>query len=299
MFKRRKRVEEPARRQPALGNSAPVFSYRSSRMRTEATTGRHEEKSEGKRSYSHLVNLPTYIALGLIIGSVVYATTLSTQPRLQVFNSNQTTFLRDKSVYIEAAHRQLSSSVINLFKPTLDTEHVSSQLKQQFPELGVVNISIPLIDRHPIVQVTFATSRLILQTTHGDFVVSDTGRALVAAKDVPHVAELRLPAVIDQTGLQIKQGDLALTPAGVTFIATITAELQAKGVTVQSLTLPTTPEELDVKLASQPYYLKFNLLNDARQQAGSYLALKQKLDDEQKTPNEYIDLRVEEHAYYK
>jgi hypothetical protein len=47
------------------------------------------------------------------------------------------------------------------------------------------------------------------------------------------------------------------------------------------------------------YFVKFNLHGDAREEAGSYLAVKDYLASNQKTPGEYVDVRVENRAYYK
>ncbi len=66
------------------------------------------------------------------------------------------------------------------------------------------------------------------------------------------------------------------------------------------MTLPVGTSELDVRLAGQPYSVKFNLESGtARQQAGTFLATESKLKSQNVTPAEYIDVRVDGRAYYK
>ncbi len=63
--------------------------------------------------------------------------------------------------------------------------------------------------------------------------------------------------------------------------------------------MPPAAYELDVYLSETPYYVKFNLENDALQQAGTFLAAKQRLDRDNIRPEKYVDVRVSGRAYYK
>jgi hypothetical protein len=47
------------------------------------------------------------------------------------------------------------------------------------------------------------------------------------------------------------------------------------------------------------YFVKFNLHGNAREEAGAFLAVKEYLESSHKTPGEYVDVRVENRAYYK
>ena len=66
------------------------------------------------------------------------------------------------------------------------------------------------------------------------------------------------------------------------------------------MVLPVGTSELDVKLTNQPYTVKFNLESGtARQQAGTFLATQAKLQSQNVTPGQYVDVRVGGRAYYK
>jgi hypothetical protein len=66
------------------------------------------------------------------------------------------------------------------------------------------------------------------------------------------------------------------------------------------MTLPPATSELDVRVAGQPYFIKFNLQSgDARQQAGTFLATQSHLQSQNIVPSTYIDVRVDGRSYYK
>jgi hypothetical protein len=113
-------------------------------------------------------------------------------------------------------------------------------------------------------------------------------------------AQSKLPQVVDQSGLQVKLNQQALTSADVSFIQTVVAQLAARKVTVSSLVLPASSNELDARIAGQTHFVKFNLHdNDARQQAGAYLATIAQLKRKNTPPSQYIDVRVPGRAYYQ
>ncbi|MGH7241431.1 MAG: hypothetical protein ACREGB_03995, partial [Candidatus Saccharimonadales bacterium] len=69
---------------------------------------------------------------------------------------------------------------------------------------------------------------------------------------------------------------------------------------VESMALPPAAYELDVKPAGVGYFVKFNMHEDtARQQAGTFLAVRERLVSQGVTPGSYIDVRLDGRAYYK
>jgi hypothetical protein len=109
-----------------------------------------------------------------------------------------------------------------------------------------------------------------------------------------------LPVVVDQSGLSVKVNHPVLTADNVSFVQIVAAELAAKQYTISAMSLPATSSELDVQLAGQPYFVKFNLqTNDAREQAGTFLATINQLHSQNITPAKYVDVRVDGRAYYQ
>jgi len=80
-------------------------------------------------------------------------------------------------------------------------------------------------------------------------------------------------------------------------------QLRAQNVSIKAMTLPAASSELDVYIGGTSYFVKFNLqdINDsaANIQSGTFLALKKHLAEQNKTPSQYIDVRLEGRAYYR
>ena len=64
--------------------------------------------------------------------------------------------------------------------------------------------------------------------------------------------------------------------------------------------MPAAENELDMYLTGQSYYVKFNLADSSPlQEVGTFLAVRQNLQQQGITPSQYIDVRVDGRAYYK
>jgi hypothetical protein len=65
--------------------------------------------------------------------------------------------------------------------------------------------------------------------------------------------------------------------------------------------LPAASRELDIHLTGLPYFVKFNLNDnaDAKQQVGTFLATRKYLTTHNITPTQYVDARVLGRVYYK
>lgn len=292
--------QPPSSRRPASSGkqNAAIFSYYNNRSSSPQNVGRGRiNQPRGKGFNWQLV--PSFIAVAAIIGSIIYASTLSTAPLVRKSKSSPTGLLQADAVYTETAQRLLTKSIFNRSKLLIDTKHIEGQLLEAFPELQGVSITVPLTARQPIVTIKAAEPRLILRTTSGAYVIDDTGKALLKITDESVAAKLKVPTVQDETGLRVEVGKAALAPRDVSFINELAHQLQAKNIQIESLTLPALANELHLKAAGQGYLVKFNLLGDPRLQFGTYQALKQRLDGNKTKPSEYIDVRVEEKAFYK
>lgn len=127
----------------------------------------------------------------------------------------------------------------------------------------------------------------------------ENGRAIADAHDVESSIKDDLPVVQDESGLPIKRGQTALPKETVSFIETVAGQLEAKRIAVQTIVLPPIANELHIRLSGQPYFVKFDVRGEGRLQAGSLIAVKEKLEADKRTPKEYIDVRVPDKAFYK
>lgn len=306
LFKRRPKTEAPGSRQVTRAERPSAFNYSANRSEQEYNLGRGVPRDQDIRRRERVVRywrqrLGMFLAGVVLIICVLYTLHLSGSPKVvSLAPASSGYFLQDDSVYQQAAAKLFTGSVFNSNKVTVNTVGIQTKLQQQFPELSDVSVTIPLMSHRPIVYFAPTTPSLILSTASGDFVLDNNGKALIRAEDVGDLSKLNLSTAKDQSGLHIRAGDIALASSEVAFIRTVVAELNAKGVQVDSLTLPASAYELDVKPTGAGYYVKFNMHADtARQQSGTYLAVRQRLASQGVTPSSYIDVRLDGRAYYK
>lgn len=298
---RRKQPPEPTRARPESPAGSRVFSYYATGSREANPRSQQAEKrNQPIKTRFGWQGIPSIIATVLIIGSVLYVLSLETNPRIQILSGlQQATLLQKTEVYQAAAQDILSSSVLNRTKLTINTDAVARELKNRYPELSDVAITVPLASHRLLFELEPVEPSLILVSDNGSHVVDQNGRAVVATKNVPALSKLSLPQVTDSSSLQIEPGTAALPKEHVEFIIQLMHQLEGQKLNIETLTLPTVPNELHVRVAGDKYFVKFNMQGSARLQAGAYSAMRKQLSAGGIKPKEYVDVRVEERAFYK
>lgn len=306
LFRRQANLERHRRPPGAIDRPAPSMSYYSRRSEETLNTGRNlrrEAQAQAAKKIAHfwLHRFGLIILLSAALVCLIYIMTLSTNPEVvPVTDVAAGNLIHTPATYQAAAGKLLASSLLNRNKLTIDTNRVSQQLQNEFPELSSVSVTLPLLAHRPVIYIQTSSPAIILNGVSGAYVLGDSGRVLAAAPSAAAFAKLNLPVITDQSGLRLALGRQALTAANVSFAETVVAQLAARQVKVAQMTLPAAASELDVHLAGQPYFVKFNLQSgDARQQAGTFLATQSRLASQHITPSQYIDVRVDGRAYYK
>lgn len=266
--------------------------------RDQAAEEQPLKRQRRKRWWHKLSNL---MLMALALALLVVSLGLTNEPKIIVSgDSSSQIFLRNMSAYQQAANHAFAASPLNGNKVTVNASGISQSLHQQFPELEAVSVSLPTIGHRPVLYIQPATPKLVLTTQTGAaFVIDRSGRAVISTQQVAHFQDLHVPTVSDQSGLQIKAGQIALDSSSVVFISEVIKQMQAKSITPDTFTLPSGGGELDAKVSGAPYTVKFNIRGNAREEAGTFIAVKQQLDGEHKQPGQYIDVRVSGRAYYK
>ena len=318
-----KKQSQPPGRQRPLNTvdrrNAAVFSYSASarNARIAGGTGRdaaaaaaasaQAQREASQRQAANalrLGKLPLRILLvvvGLFMLSSLY---VSSEPALIIetgaASKSQPTLLQNQQVYEQAAAQLIGRSPFNHIKPFLNTASIASLLDARFPELGDVTVELPAFGHRLEIHAEPAIPALIMSNNTGQSFVLDTnGRALMPSAQAPGVGKLGLPVITDQSGITLRAGQASVPGSTARFITEVVGQLKAANLTPSSLTLPKGTSELDVRLEGQLYTVKFNLMANGRVEAGQFLAVKQQLDRDKKTPSSYIDVRVDGRAYYK
>lgn len=175
----------------------------------------------------------------------------------------------------------------------VDTANLQKQLLAAEPQLASVAIS-----RHwphqLILQVTERKPNLGWQTGDKTYLLSQEGIIVAPAQD----SKLKLPVVEDTTNLPVKLGD-QVAPAG--FVAfTLEADrlLAQQGYQVTNLKIPVTTNEVDI-YTNKGYFIKFDTTRSIVGEMGDLSQVLTLLKSQNKTPSQYIDLRIDGSAYYK
>lgn len=296
-----KKKSTPQRQRTPASNRS-VYSYHSKRSeRTDQLTRRPDEvveKKQVRKKRKVVQHIPALFLVIVIMVSVLYLSTVDTKVRVVVKDDKNTT-LRDPAVYQEAATKFVNGSIVNHSKLLFDSQGLTEHIKQEFPEIAAATVTLPVMGRRPVVSVQTTKPGFILVSDQNAYVVGTNGVALLNVRDGQNVSNLGLRTVNDESGVVIEPGKAALPQEQALFISTVVEQLEKQGLQVESLTIPSSPYDLNVKLVGASYYVKFNILEDPKQQAGSFIALKKKLDSDKVIPKEYIDVRVGERVFYR
>lgn len=280
------------------------FSYHSNRSNRDSSMGRYNREEQSSRSVSDrtklLKNLPAFLAVIVLIVSIIYAITLNSNPRIEIVGSSSNSFLQPVSSYKLSASKLLQGSFLNGTKLTINTDSIASKLSSEYPELDGVTVVIPLLGHQPIVEIKPSHSIIVLANSQGSFLLNQNGTAILNLSPQTQMQQFAsLPLVTDQSGLVVKLGEQVIPTSTITFINTVIDQFAAKSIPIQSMTLVAVPYELNVQVRGVPYYIKFNLLSDPNYSIGTYLATVKELATLKATPTQYIDVRIPGRAYYQ
>lgn len=298
MFARKGR--EPSRRRPtrgATGKTPTVQYYRSPTTQSIDQTNRQSRRPEERRQsgvVQHLQRLPVYLSVFVIAGSLVYCSILGNNVSVVL----SAPALYEKTHYESEVGHIFNSSVFNHSKLTLDVRSLKAEIVAKIPEASDVTVSIPFVGRKPVIGLSIVPAKYLMTLPNNKaYVIGSNGVALADAKKVnqSYLADLR--TLQEDIPLDITVGETVLSPSDISFIETVLRELRSANLPVSRLQLPVGASELFVYLKDQPYFIKFALNGDARQQAGAFLAVKHELGAQ--TPAGYVDVRVGERVFVK
>lgn len=284
-----------------------AFSYHNARSEEVINTGRQPNR-DITRSELRMPDklwhqrLRSFIVL-LIIGLVAFdILNLSTNPKVIILSIPGNSALLSSAVinhYQISAKKLLAGSILNRNKITIDTGMLSSQLKNMFPDVASVSISLPLASHQPIIYIQPSSPSILLKTTNESYIVNTQGNILSYTTS-NNMQKFRIPTLLDPISSQLKINQQVLTTGEIVFIETVVKNLAIHQLSVKVFTLLSGGTELDAQINNQPYFVKFNLENsNSRQQVGTFLATLATLRSQNITPTQYIDVRVDGRAYYK
>jgi hypothetical protein len=187
--------------------------------------------------------------------------------------------------------------IINRNKITFNQNNLSEALQKKFPEIVSAQTELPFFSERPVVRLAIAKPSFILQSKSQQYIVNKNGIAVDRASNLSDVKNL--PLIDDQSGYDVKPGTKVLSASSVNFIDNLIKQLNKARVPIKSTTLPSAPEELIIRTQDQNYYVKLYLGGDVLNQAGQFLAARDKFKKDNILPHEYLDLRINGKIFYK
>ena len=219
----RKKTTQPVRARTPRSNKS-VYSYYSKRSeRSDQLSRRPDEIAEKKqvREKRKVVHhIPALLLVILIIASIVYLSTVDARVRL-ITKDDKNTTLRDPAVYQQAATQFINDSAVNHSKVLFDSRGLSDYLKQQFPEIAAVTVTLPVMGRRPVVSIQTTQPGFILVSGQDAYLVGANVIALLNVYDGQKLSSLGQRTVIDGSGVAIEPGKAALPQEQDLFISTV------------------------------------------------------------------------------
>lgn len=310
-LRNKQQPEQPAGRRRLQGDyqaeRPQAFSYYARRATSEANTGRSEpETTRLKPSvFGSLQSQKTRLlaVVGVLVLAVlaILSTTLAGQPKVTLIKNNDSAyFLQSPDTYAATAEKVLRGSWLNNSKLTVDTGKVAAELKRSYPEVKNATVVLPVIGTSPTVYVEPYRPAFILTTTNSSaFLLDENGRALVSVSQITNTGELSVPTIQDRNSHVATLGKQVLPRTTISFIEEVLRILEAHSIEETAIVLPPESSEVHVSIAGKPYFVKFNLEGSARQQAGTYVAMKQRLEKDRIPVSQYVDVRVPDRAYIR
>ena len=284
------------------GKTQPVYSYYAGRPIPEkarpapqlrnisATTPTHS-RVRPVSTYSVVVLVCTIVVLICVVK--LLAVTPNSKIIIAAPSDYPVSQLATDS-YVRAANLLLRDSFLNRSKLTLNSNGIASSLQKKFPELTNVVVTVPLVGNRPVIYVAPSRPAFTVQTTEGSYSMDAKGYILARLSSSPAGLTI-LKETSDRTPWP---GTQYLSSSTVAFCSTVSYELKQAGISVTYLNLPASaPYELDAYVSGKPFYIRFNIEDDAMQQSGAAVATLQQLGAN--TPGQYLDVRVSERVYYK
>jgi hypothetical protein len=291
-----KRGSKDRRREPNLGGRPAMTYYRSGPPTDSPSPFKKADAPRRKRQWTG--RLLDWCIVVAVIALAIYGLSLDAKPDVEV----------DSDTYRPGlAYKQAAAEAMNGLKYrtklTFDEKALSDKLKRKYPEISSVSADLSLFSRTPKLHIAVAQPSLVFEGTAGTFganqhmIVDAKGTVVGPASDFASIRGL--PSIRDDTGFGARTGESALSRSDVDFILTIIAQAKKAKLPIKSLTFPRSAQELDLRTADRPYYVKFYLSGDPLLQSGQFLAARHQFDQQNKQPKQYLDVRVSGKIFYK
>lgn len=286
--------KQPLTRTPSSARRPPTSNYYRSGAKATATEDSPFRKKNKKslpvaKFFTRFIDI---IFIGSLGVGIIYTLLVNSTPRVQVND----TFYHSVDNYRDSS-RGYMSTFKDRNKISFDETGVVKQLMLNYPEIDSASIELPVFAQRPIIRIKVAAPAFILNSNANNYLVDSNGKAIGLASNF--LKATKLPVVKDQTNYPFHVGKNVVSSSDGGFIKSLIAESAKAGVKFDSLSLPTTPAELDAQPAGQSYIVRFYLAGNSEIEIGQFLAALHHFQTSSDKPSQYLDVRVSGKIYYK
>ena len=267
----------------------------------------------GRTSLFSWRKVPLLLAVLIIVGVGAYALRLT--PDSTVRFSGQyyeqatgrteqlPTVIWDSAEYKAVSDALMRESILSRTKLTMRTDRFADKFLAEFPEVGAVEVRLQVFDDRPSVTVIPRTPRYVLEDGRrgGESLLVDERGIAMARFD----GRLKLDDLViindfvaddDELGAQVLPLDTIAFIEGLLYQMIQQYDVDESAIVVA---LPALANEVHLQLPDDDFIGKFDVTKPVREQAGVFIATRNSLAEEDITPDEYIDARVEGRAFYR
>ena len=203
----------------------------------------------------------------------------------------------------QKANQLVKRNIFSRTKLFINQAELINELKSFDSAISQVEVSLPVIGTTIRIDIQSRQpfARWKEDKSDTNLAVDTKGILFVADKPLPD----GLPTISDSSAIEPAIGDLALLPGYVQFISEFESALSLSHLfggpnrLEHSYEVPASSRELDIKFAGKPYLVKLLITRSAEDQITELTDLTDYLTSNGITPKQYIDLRVDNRAYYK
>ncbi|AXH78869.1 MAG: hypothetical protein [Circular genetic element sp.] len=252
-----------------------------------------QQKTKTKRlSISKIINFVLIIS---IVGLVVFATTLSSSPEIQLKKKDIQYY--DTVEYQNAAKEFMSDSILNKSKLLFQSTTFESKMRDRFPEISQIASIAPLGGRDLTVVISVSDPFATLANGSQIGILNSDG-VLVSTNNLQSDDSglVKIRFITPQENFNV--GSRILTEQEVGLISELDRELDTmtlkdgSKLQINEVLFNVSNGQMEVKFNEKPYYLKLSTFGDADLQVGAVKASLRQLDKDNTLPTKYLDVRV-------
>lgn len=211
---------------------------------------------------------------------------------------NQQKFYQEKLEALVPRHTSFGQSWL------LDSDGLSRQLIKDLPEVKSIKPeSKAPFSRELVVHMTFRTPEFTWTDASEKRQYVDGQGVLFAKNYVAGLTESNLVHIEDQSGAVLDTGSSVLTRDLISFVGRLPEQLRKvlgrDNAEVERVIIPQSIREVRFKIKGDKYEVRFDSTRPLEEQVRDLRLIKNNLRQKGISPRSYIDLRVENKAFYK